>query len=110
MKSENLFIIPKQLPTIELGELMETLYQNNSLKVERIVSAGHITPEGYWYEQELPEWVILLQGNADILFDSAEGPLLHLAAGDYLLIEAMRRHRVIKTSENPPCIWLAVHG
>lgn len=110
MKIENIFAIKGDLPTIDFGERFETLHQNGSLKIERIISAGHLTPEGYWYEQELAEWVILLQGEADILFDNSDGTCLHLVAGDYLYIEPMRRHRVVNTTENPPCIWLAIHG
>ena len=27
------------------------------LRIERIVSEGHVSPEGFWYDQDEPEWV-----------------------------------------------------
>jgi cupin 2 domain-containing protein len=42
----NLFeAIPGSLP----DELFETLIETPSFKLERIVSAGHATPPGEWY-------------------------------------------------------------
>ena len=90
------------------SELFETLFSAEDCKAERIVSAGHITPEGQWYDQPLDEWVILLQGNAKLEF--AGGETMILKAGDYVFLPAHRRHRVAFTSTDPPCIWLAVHG
>ncbi|MFK7907206.1 MAG: cupin domain-containing protein [Chitinophagales bacterium] len=37
------------------------------------------------------------------------GEELQLKGGDSVFIEAGRKHRVIFTSKEPPCIWLAVH-
>ena len=34
------------------------------MRVERIVSSGHCSPEGFWYDQDEQEWVPLLQGAA----------------------------------------------
>jgi len=34
---------------------------------------------------------------------------LELGKGDYVLIPPMQKHRVVYTSQEPPCIWLAVH-
>lgn len=110
MKIDNIFKLSPNLPSIANGEQTDVLASTDSVLLERIVSAGHQTPEGYWYEQERSEWVILLQGNATLLFDHAEGSLIDLKAGDYLYIEPFRKHRVIYTSTLPPCIWVAVHG
>ena len=79
----------------------------SGIQIERIISAGHITPEGRWLEQEKNEWVILIKGNADILFFDESKFLLN--AGDHLVIPAGVKHRVTKTSSDPECIWLAVH-
>jgi len=32
-----------------------------------------------------------------------------MGAGDHLFIPAHTRHRVLATSEEPRCLWLAVH-
>jgi len=52
--------------------------------------------------------VILLQGEAEISYD--DDTRVKLKAGDYLMIPKHQKHRVEYTSNNPPCIWLAVHG
>lgn len=102
----NLFQIPVQLSSTE--EYFEQVLASPSCRVERIISTGHSSPEGFWYDQDEDEWVALLQGTAELSFD--DGSSVSLAAGDHLLIEAHRRHRVERTSIDPPCVWLAVHG
>ncbi len=89
-------------------ETFEQLFEGDKFRVERIISSGHTTPEGSWYDQEMDEWVILLQGTATIEF--ADGQVASLTDGDYIFILAHRRHRVIFTSVEPPCFWLAIHG
>ena len=76
--------------------------------VERIVSTGQSTPAGEWLEQELDEWVAVLQGHAELSF--ADGTHVSLDPGDHVLIAAGTRHRVERTSADPACIWLAVHA
>lgn len=86
-------------------ELASDLFRSPSLRIERIASYGQASPSGYWYDQEQPEWVLLLRGTAELAFD--DGRRLDLNAGDYLYLAARRRHRVEGTS--PDAVWLAVH-
>lgn len=79
-----------------------------SLQIKRIISQGHTTPPGEWYDQEDAEWVVLLQGESRVEWD--DGTTTSLSAGDWIFIPPGRRHRVTATSVEPPCIWLAVHG
>ncbi len=102
---ENIFKLPNYLSN---QELFETIINSENLQIERIISTGQTTPEGTWYNQEQDEWVILLQGEATLLY--SDNSRIHLTAGDYLLIKAHQKHRVEYTSFNPPCIWLAIHG
>jgi cupin 2 domain-containing protein len=88
-------------------EIFDTLVQSGEVKIERIVSKGHTSPDSGWYDQEHDEWVIVLKGNASILFEDES--IVSLAEGEYINIPAHRRHRVINTSINPETIWLAVH-
>lgn len=90
------------------AEIFETLLEKPGLKIERIISAGQVTPAGEWYDQEHDEWVLLLCGAARLLIDGEEAPH-RLAAGDYLLIPAGCRHRVEWTDPDEKSIWLAVH-
>jgi cupin 2 domain-containing protein len=89
-------------------EAFEILLQNKALRLERIVSEGHSTPEGCWFDQPEDEWVILLRGSAGLRFDGQPDPIV-LNPGDYLLIPAHKKHRVEWTSPTAKTYWLALH-
>ncbi len=92
---------------LELKELSEILLDHPNLTIERIVSNGQHSPQGFWYDQAKDEWVILLTGKAELEFEDS---VINLQAGDYIFIPAHHKHRVNSTSSNPNCIWLAIHG
>ncbi len=96
--------IPNELP----AEWFTTLHQAKNLRIERIVSQGHRSPEGFWYDQDEHEWVLLLQGGAEIQFEGEAAPV-RLGPGSYLNIPAHRRHRVASTTASETTIWLAIH-
>lgn len=98
----NLFTgIPSDLPQ----ELVQTLLTAPGLRIERIVSQGHTSPPGFWYDQDESEWVLLVKGAARLQF---EDRTVDLRPGDYLNIPAHKRHRVDWTTTGEPTIWLAV--
>jgi cupin 2 domain-containing protein len=100
----NLFAdIPAHLP----AELIETLLTSESLRIERIVSQGHASPAGFWYDQDEAEWVLLLAGAARLEFEHQ--PPLELAIGDFVHIPAHQRHRVDWTDPMERTVWLAVY-
>ena len=103
----NLFVLPSPLPTKELTEI---LLRCDEHRVERILSTGQASPPDFWYDQEEDEWVAVLQGEAVLKWDDES--TTEMRSGDYLLIPAHRKHRVERTSQEPPCIWLALflHG
>ncbi len=78
------------------------------MRVERIVSHGHTSPPGFWYDQPRHEWVALLAGAAALRFEG-DGAPVELRPGDSLTIPAGRRHRVEWTTPDEPTVWLAVH-
>lgn len=89
------------------AELVEELLRTPGLRIERIVSTGHRSDEGFWYDQEEHEWVVVLQGRARLRYeDSTEA--LDLGPGDAALIPAHARHRVDWTDPGTPTVWLAV--
>ncbi len=89
-------------------ERFDDLLRRDACRVERIVSFGHASPEGFWYDQETSEWVLVLRGRARLRFaDEAEAR--QLGPGDHLDIPAHRKHRVEWTSPDEPTVWLAVH-
>jgi cupin 2 domain-containing protein len=89
------------------AELFDTLVESGSVHIERIVSRGHATPQGSWYDQDRHEWVLLLRGGARLAF--ADGREVSLAPGDWLEIPARQRHRVAWTDPAQDTVWLAVH-
>ena len=93
-------------------EITDVIVRGNSVRIERIVSTGQSSPDGFWYDQDESEWVLLLRGQAVLVFegdDSSESELrMILNPGDCVNIVAHRRHRVEWTSSEPPTIWLAV--
>jgi cupin 2 domain-containing protein len=95
---------PDRLDNEQFAELLTA----PGLKIERIVSIGHATPEGEWLVQKHGEWVLVVQGEAMLRLDGTPEPF-HLRQGDHINIPAGLHHRVEQTSANPPTIWLAVH-
>ncbi len=101
---QNLFAdVPAELPE----ERFQTLLNTPDLRIERIVSMGHTSPEGFWYDQETAEWVLLLKGSARLRFEGQEP--IELQPGAFLNIPAHRRHRVEWTAPEEPTVWLAIH-
>ncbi len=92
----------------EHAEHVESLLEAKSCRIDRIVSHGHASPAGFWYDQEQAEWVLVLSGEAVVRFEDQDEPVA-LKPGDYLNIAACRRHRVEWTAPDQPTIWLAVH-
>lgn len=90
------------------GEAVDIMLETSRLRLERIVSVSHATPPGEWYEQSLPEWVVVLQGSAGLLCEGA-GEVLELRPGDYVLLPAHLRHRVEWTDPEVDTVWLALH-
>ena len=95
------------LPAELSEELFQTILGTTNFRVERIVSHGHRSPDGFWYDQATDEWVLLLSGAARVLFEGH--PPIELAPGAWLHIPAHRRHRVDWTDPDRPTVWLAIH-
>jgi len=96
--------VPAELPE----ELSETLVESSSVRIERIVSTGHASPDGFWYDQDDNEWVVVLKGAARLEFEG-EGESIEFASGDFVNIPAHTKHRVEWTTPGEPTVWLAIH-
>ena len=101
MSPINLF---SAVPGLAQGERFEELLRHRNVVVERIVSSPNI--EDKLYNQPQDEWVVLLQGEACLELDGKE---VMLCRGDNCFIPAHMPHRVVATSKEPCCIWLAIH-
>jgi cupin 2 domain-containing protein len=95
----------KNLPVDVAEEVAETILSSDSVRIERIVSNGQSSPEGFWYDQDEHEWVLILRGRAGLRFEE-EADARELQCGDCLQIPARARHRVEWTDSET--IWLCV--
>ncbi len=89
-------------------ESFEDIIKGSTFRLERIISMGHATPEGKWYDQDLDEWVMVVKGRAMLRFEG-ESTAITLGPGDHILIPAHKKHRVEETSGQEETIWLALH-
>ncbi|OFX70998.1 MAG: hypothetical protein A2X12_06605 [Bacteroidetes bacterium GWE2_29_8] len=88
-------------------EFFLKLFDSDNIIIEKIVSQGQVTKEGEYMQQDFAEWVILLEGEANL--DIEQRGELFLKKGDYVYIEPKQRHRILYTSVEPKCLWLAFH-
>ncbi len=56
LNSGNLF---KNIPSDRSAEIFEELVGGGAVRIERIISRGHSTAEGEWYDQDSAEWVVV---------------------------------------------------
>lgn len=88
-------------------EIFQQLVDGDNVRIERIISRGHSSPESGWYDQDRNEWVLVLKGEAVLLLEDEQ--TVNLKAGDYINIPAHKKHRVEWTDPDSETIWLAVH-
>ena len=106
LKSGNLFAA---VPDSADQEQALELFAGPGVRIERIVSTGQASPEGFWYDQEQDEWVVVLRGSASLEVEGEEDGI-DMGPGDWIYLPAHRRHRVAATGTSEPTIWLAVHA
>lgn len=99
-----------EIPHLCSDEVFETLVDRSGWRMERIVSHGHTTPPGDWYDQDWDEWVLVVQGSARLVLADEPASEIALAPGDWLLLPAHCRHRVTWTTPEEPTVWLALHA
>jgi cupin 2 domain-containing protein len=85
-------------------EVIIPIVREAACRLEHIVSNGARSAPDFWYDQDKPEWVALVRGQATLEFEDGQ---LALKAGDSLTIPAHRKHRVAFTSAD--AVWLALH-
>ncbi|HWY87502.1 MAG TPA: DUF1653 domain-containing protein [Gemmataceae bacterium] len=95
--------IPASLPE----ELVELILREQNVRIERIISRGHVSPQDFWYDQDRHEWILLLRGAARLSIEGEE-QAIEMIPGDFIFMPAHKRHRVTWTAPDEPTIWLAV--
>ncbi len=94
------------LPENPRKEIVDELLRHGNVRIERIASKGHTSPDEGWYDQGENEWVIVLEGAGRILFEN--GFEVSMKKGDYMNIPARSRHKVTWTDPDNVTVWLAV--
>jgi len=88
------------------SEVFELILNSENIKIERIVSKGHKSPESGWYDQNHNEWVVVIKGQALLIFEDRQ---LSMQTGSYINIPAHTKHKVSCTDSDEETIWLAIH-
>jgi cupin 2 domain-containing protein len=105
-------ITPKNIytghETGDAQEMFEVIATMGDTRIEKITTLTPYSTPGEWYNQDKDEWVVLLRGNAQI--EIGDQGFVELSSGDYIFLPAHCLHRITRTSADPACIWLAVHG
>jgi cupin 2 domain-containing protein len=81
--------LPSAADAADRPEAVDVLARGPSTRVERIVSNGHASPPGFWYDQTENEYVVLLAGRAELEVEGIGN--VTLEPGDRLDIPARLR-------------------
>ena len=103
----SVFNLLASLPSARDAEVSQVLLTGKGVRFERIVSLGQASPEGFWYDQEEAELIIVLSGCARLTI-AGESEDRVLGPGDAVLLPIRCRHRVAWTDPNHPTVWLAL--
>jgi len=98
--------ISESIPENLEAEKFEDILRLPGIRIERILSQGHTTPPGEWYDQDENEWVMVLQGTGILTFE--DGSTCRLDTGNFVNIPPRCKHRVSWTDPDQTTIWLAV--
>lgn len=94
--------VPSSIP----DEIFNDIITTENVRIERIISHGHSSPEQGWYDQDENEWIMVLEGQGVI--EVEDGRVVTLSKGDYINIAAREKHKVVGTDRDVVTIWLAV--
>jgi cupin 2 domain-containing protein len=86
-----------------VGERSEEVGRLGGIVVEQILSGSLSAPVDY--DQDHDEWVVVLGGGATLEVGDERRDLV---AGDWVLLRAHERHRLVRTQ--PGTSWLALHA
>lgn len=85
------------------NESFTKLLEHKNITIEQILSSS--VNNGKWMQDAQDEWVVLLQGEATLQYETKDSQTL--TAGDFTFIPAQTKHCVVSTS--PQAIWLAIY-
>lgn len=102
--------IPGDMPEEIFASLGGGPSTTQDVRVDRIVSRGQASPEGYWYDQDEDEFILVVQGAAKLtLNENGQHRHIEMSAMDWAFLPAHMRHRVDWTTPDENTVWLAVY-
>ena len=103
----SVFNLLASLPAKRDAEVSQVLLTGKGVRFERIVLLGQASPDGFWYDQEEAELVIVLAGRARLTI-AGESEDRILGPGDAVFLPVRCRHRVAWTDPDHPTVWPAL--
>ncbi|MBZ9770997.1 hypothetical protein [Mesorhizobium sp. CO1-1-8] len=96
--------------SIDRPPTIETLFENNIVKIDRITVRGQITPAGVFPDEPSNEFVQLIQGHMVLEYQTADGEnkKMSLRAGDYAMKAPTERTRADFTSPDEDTVYLKI--
>jgi cupin 2 domain-containing protein len=88
-------------------EIIDEIFHQDNIRIERIMSSGQVSPAGFWYDQTENEWLILISGYAELSLQNPDQTVF-LKPGDFLYITAHRKHRINITDPDNPTLWITL--
>jgi cupin 2 domain-containing protein len=89
--------LPPHLP----GEPFTTLPEAANVRIERIVCYGPTAPDGFRYDQNRHECVVVPEGAAG---RRLKGDAVEMRPGDAMNVPAHKRHRVGRATPDEPTV------
>lgn len=93
-------------PGVFKGEVLEKLLDHGNVSIERVVLNSSSVGAGEWLCPSKPQWLMLMQGF--VVLESESNSLIEIKAGDYLLLDEGKRHRVQWINPTDEAIWLSI--
>src|SRR5262245_33972682 len=87
--------------------VLETLYENKQVKIERVTAFGQISPPGEFAPEPSFEFIHLLKGHLVVEIEG-EAEKVNLKPGDYMIKTEKQRGRADYTSVHEETVWLKV--
>jgi quercetin dioxygenase-like cupin family protein len=87
--------------------VIETLFENKNVKIDRVRARGQITPPGEFAPEPSYEFILLLEGQLVLEYDG-EPEKRDLRPGDYAIKSPNQKTRADYTAEDEETVYLKV--
>jgi len=89
------------------AETVLDLQRGEGWRLQLIHSCDYASPDGFWYDQDEHEWLLVLRGSARLRLREPE-EACDLSVGDVLVLPPHRPHRLERTDPAPGTLWLTL--